>query len=81
MSVLCVIPARYGSKRFPGKALAFQTGKPLIRHVYEAAARAKRVDAVVVATDDERIRAAAPARCDWKEGSEKIFPSRAGGIL
>ena len=61
MSVLCVIPARYGSKRFPGKALASQTGKPLIQHVYEAAGGAKRVDAVVVATDDERIRAAVEA--------------------
>jgi 3-deoxy-manno-octulosonate cytidylyltransferase (CMP-KDO synthetase) len=61
MSVLCVIPARYGSKRFPGKALASQTGKPLIQHVYEAAAGAKRVDAVVVATDDERICAAVEA--------------------
>jgi len=61
MSVLCVIPARYGSKRFPGKALASQTGQPLIQHVYESAARAKRVDAVVVATDDERIRAAVEA--------------------
>ena len=61
MSVLCVIPARYESKRFPGKALASQTGQPLIQHVYEAASRAKRVDAVVVATDDERIRKAVEA--------------------
>ncbi|MBM4019634.1 MAG: 3-deoxy-manno-octulosonate cytidylyltransferase [Planctomycetes bacterium] len=58
MKVICVIPARYGSKRFPGKPLASDTGKPLIQHVYEVAARARRVDAVVVATDDERIRAA-----------------------
>ena len=61
MSVLCVIPARYESKRFSGKPLASETGKPLIQHVYESAARAKRVDAVVVATDDERIRAAVEA--------------------
>ena len=61
MSVLCVIPARYGAKRFPGKPLASQSGKPLIQHVYEAAAGAKRVDAVVVATDDERIRTAVEA--------------------
>ncbi|HUX00037.1 MAG: 3-deoxy-manno-octulosonate cytidylyltransferase [Phycisphaerae bacterium] len=61
MSVLCVIPARYGSKRFPGKALASQTGRPLIQHVVEAATRARRVDTVVVATDDERIRRAVEA--------------------
>lgn len=59
--VICVIPARYGSKRFPGKPLASETGRPLIQHVYEAARGARRVDAVVVATDDERIRAAVEA--------------------
>ena len=59
--VICVIPARYGSKRFPGKPLASETGKPLIQHVYEAAARSHRVDAVLVATDDERIRKAVAA--------------------
>ena len=58
MKVICVIPARYGSKRFPGKSLASETGKPLIQHVYEAARRARRVEAILVATDDERIRAA-----------------------
>ena len=58
MKVICIIPARYGSKRFPGKPLASETGKPLIQHVYEAAAGARRVDAVLVATDDDRIRRA-----------------------
>ncbi len=61
MSVLCVIPARYGSTRFPGKALAADTGKPLIQHCYEAARGARRVDHVVVATDDDRIAAAVRA--------------------
>ncbi|MFO8011737.1 MAG: 3-deoxy-manno-octulosonate cytidylyltransferase [Phycisphaerae bacterium] len=61
MNVLCVIPARYGSKRFPGKPLASDTGRPLIQHVYEAAAAASRVDTVLVATDDERIRDAVQA--------------------
>ena len=61
MKVICVIPARYGSKRFPGKPLASGTGRPLIRHVCEAAERASRVDAVLVATDDERIRDAVEA--------------------
>ncbi len=61
MKVICIIPARYGAKRFPGKPLASETGQPLIRHVYEAAARARCVDAVFVATDDDRIRAAVEA--------------------
>ena len=61
MKVICVIPARYGSKRFPGKPLASETGRPLIQHAYEAARRARRVDVVVVATDDERVRAAVEA--------------------
>ena len=53
--VLVVIPARYGSVRFPGKPLAKLHGKPMIQHVYEQVAKAKRVQDVVVATDDERI--------------------------
>ena len=56
MNAICVIPARYGSKRFPGKPLASETGRPLIQHVYEAAAAARRIDTVLVATDDARIR-------------------------
>jgi 3-deoxy-manno-octulosonate cytidylyltransferase (CMP-KDO synthetase) len=50
-----VIPARYGSTRFPGKPLARQTGKYLIQHVVEQAQKAKRAERVVVATDDHRI--------------------------
>ena len=53
--VLAVIPARYGSTRFPGKPLARLHGKPMIQHVYEQVAKARRVDEVVVATDDDRI--------------------------
>lgn len=55
MNVHVVIPARYGSTRFPGKPLANQTGKFLIQHVYEQAARAEMVARVIVATDDGRI--------------------------
>lgn len=54
-SVVAIIPARWGSTRFPGKALADRTGKPLIQHVCEAVGRCKRVSRTVVATDDERI--------------------------
>jgi 3-deoxy-manno-octulosonate cytidylyltransferase (CMP-KDO synthetase) len=52
---VAVIPARYGSTRFPGKALAEIAGRPMIEHVYRRAAAAEHVDAVIVATDDERI--------------------------
>ncbi len=53
--VIGVIPARYGSSRFPGKALADLCGKPMIRHVVERASRALSLDDVLVATDDRRI--------------------------
>lgn len=61
MSVLAILPARYGSTRFPGKPLVPIAGKPMIQHVFERTRAAKRVDAVVVATDDERIREACVA--------------------
>ena len=50
-----IIPARYASTRLPGKALADICGKPMIQHVYERASRAKLVERVLVATDDQRI--------------------------
>lgn len=50
-----VIPARYASQRFPGKPLALITGKPMIVRTYEQAKLATSLDALVVATDDERI--------------------------
>ena len=56
--VTVVIPARYGSSRFPGKPLVKLGAKPLIQHVYERASACSVVSAVVVATDDERIRQA-----------------------
>jgi 3-deoxy-manno-octulosonate cytidylyltransferase (CMP-KDO synthetase) len=52
---VAVIPARYASARFPGKALADIAGRPMIEHVYRRASAARHVDAVIVATDDERI--------------------------
>lgn len=54
---ICVIPARYGSSRFPGKVLADLLSKPVIQHVYEKAAGSK-ADAVLIAADDERVIAA-----------------------
>lgn len=56
-----MIPARYGSKRLPGKPLLSETGKPLVVHVLEAALRAKRVSRALVATDDPRILEAVTA--------------------
>ena len=53
MKFIGLIPARYASTRFPGKPLALLAGKPVIQHVYEQAV--KVLDAVYVATDDERI--------------------------
>ncbi len=50
-----IIPARYASSRFPGKALADLAGKPMVQHVVERAARASLLDEVLVATDDMRI--------------------------
>ncbi len=55
MSVLAVIPARYGSTRLPAKPLLRDTGKFLIQHVYERVQAARRIDQVVVATDHEAI--------------------------
>ena len=55
MTITAIIPARYGSTRFPGKALADLGGKPMIQHVYERTSRASHLSQVIVATDDERI--------------------------
>ncbi len=57
-SVTVVIPARYGSSRFPGKPLVDLNGKPMIQHVYERAVACRAVTDVLVATDDERIKQA-----------------------
>ncbi len=57
--VAVIIPARFGAQRFPGKPLADLAGKPVIAHTVERARRARGVDVVAVATDDERIAAAA----------------------
>ena len=54
-TITAVIPARFDSVRFPGKAIASTTGKPLIQHVYKRAQQAQRVGRIIVATDDSRI--------------------------
>src|SRR5438874_12673022 len=55
MAVVAIIPARYGSTRLPGKPLAEIGGKPMIQHVYESTSKARVLDRVLVATDDQRI--------------------------
>ncbi|MBM3236089.1 3-deoxy-manno-octulosonate cytidylyltransferase [Candidatus Poribacteria bacterium] len=55
MKVIGIIPARYKSSRFEGKALANILGKPMVQRVYERAIQAQTVDDVIVATDDKRI--------------------------
>ena len=55
MNIIGVIPARYASKRFPGKPLADINGKPMIQHAYESAAKSKLLNRIIVATDDKRI--------------------------
>ncbi len=80
MGKIAVIPARYASSRFPGKPLAKETGKYLIQHVCEQVARARRIDRVIVATDDERIAAAAASfgaecvmtRQDHPSGTDRV---------
>ncbi len=59
--IVAVIPARYGSTRFPGKSLVPIKGKPMIQWVYERTQQSRLVGRVVVATDDERIREAVTA--------------------
>jgi len=56
--ILGVLPARWGSTRFPGKPLHLIAGKPLIQHVWERCKQATQLDEIVIATDDERIREA-----------------------
>ena len=56
MKTVIIIPARLGSKRFPGKPLILIGGKPLIQRVWEQACGSRRAERVIVATDDKRIR-------------------------
>lgn len=81
-----VIPARWGSTRFPGKSLAMICGKPMIRWVYERVSLAESLSAVVVATDDGRIRAAvesfggkvAMTRPDHPSGTDRVAEAARG---
>lgn len=68
--VAVIIPARFASTRLPAKPLHLIAGKPLIQHVWERCAKAKGIDAVIVATDDIRI-----AECAFAFGAEVAMTS------
>jgi 3-deoxy-manno-octulosonate cytidylyltransferase (CMP-KDO synthetase) len=79
MNVVGIVPARYGSTRFPGKPLARIAGKPLIQHVVERCQKAKALSEVIVATDDTRIWEVAQNFCraemtspEHPSGSDRI---------
>jgi len=75
-----IIPARYGSTRFPGKPLALIHGLPMVQHVCQRVAEAAMVDRVIVATDNERIVAAVEdfggevmlTRADHPTGTDRL---------
>jgi len=75
-----VIPARYGSKRLPGKPLALIGDKPMIQHVWDSANQAETLDELIVATDDDRIfqvvnefgGKAVKTSSEFRSGSDRI---------
>lgn len=81
MKIIAVIPARYGSTRFPGKPLVQLKGKPLIQWVIEGAKSAKLVSEIYVATDDQRIADAVTTaggkflltRSECPTGTDRIY--------
>jgi len=76
-----IIPARFGSTRFPGKPLADIAGKPMFFHVYQRAIKCPELTKTVLATDDERILSAAKAldvpvimtRKDHPSGTDRVL--------
>lgn len=76
-----IIPARFQSKRFPGKPLADILGRPMIWHVFERARQSQNLSSVVLATDDERIQAVAQkwdipvvmTRDDHPSGTDRVL--------
>jgi 3-deoxy-manno-octulosonate cytidylyltransferase (CMP-KDO synthetase) len=76
-----IIPARYGSTRFPGKPLADISGKPMFWHVFTRACECPELSKVVLATDDDRIESAAKAlgvpvvmtRNDHPSGTDRVL--------
>ena len=85
MKLIALIPARFGSTRFPGKPLVDVCGKPLIQRVYERARQVKELDGLWVATDDARIfecvegfgGRALMTRADHPSGSDRLAEAAA----
>jgi len=86
--ILGVIPARFASSRFPGKALTTIAGKPMIQHVFERASMSRYLTGgLVIATDDERIACAARAfgapvtmtRTDHPSGTDRAAEVASAG--
>jgi len=80
-----LIPARWGSTRFPGKSLALIAGVPLVVRVWRRARQARALTRLAIATDDDRIRAAAEAagaevvmtRADHPSGTDRVAEAAA----
>jgi 3-deoxy-manno-octulosonate cytidylyltransferase (CMP-KDO synthetase) len=80
MNAVGIIPARWGSTRFPGKSLALLCGKPMIQWVVENSLKARRLKTVIVATDDARIAdavvktgvKAVMTRADHASGTDRV---------
>ena len=66
-----IIPARYGSTRFEGKVIKDLCGKPMIQHVYERAKKARLLDDLIIAADDDRI-----LKVVEKFGGKAVFTSK-----
>src|SRR3989338_9766623 len=72
METLGVIPARLASTRLKGKVLLNIAGKPMVRHVWERAAKAKLLDGLLVACDDKKVFKAC-----GEFGAEAVMTSKA----
>jgi 3-deoxy-manno-octulosonate cytidylyltransferase (CMP-KDO synthetase) len=78
--ILGVIPARFGSSRFPGKVLAPLANKTMLQHVFERAEQARYLTRTIIATDDRRVYDAARAfgapvrmtRADHVSGTDRV---------
>jgi len=78
--ILGVIPARFGSTRFPGKVLALLSSKTVLQHVYERACQSRYLSSTIIATDDERVYEAARSfgapvrmtRADHLSGTDRV---------
>lgn len=80
MKVVAVIPARYGSTRFPGKPLTPISEKPLLQWVWEGAKQSRRIEKILIATDDAKIAKVAQGfgaevvmtRADHPSGTDRV---------